>query len=70
MEEELGSLGDSTDPETIVTPGGTIIEKPTDGSGPSPRTKESKVSEGRSGSKVGGRALQGLDVDVLKEMTA
>lgn len=69
VEEELGSLGDSTDVETIVTPGGTIIEKPTDGSGPRDRTKESKPSDGRSGSKVGGRALQGLDVDALKEVT-
>ena len=75
VEQELGSLGDSTDPETIVTPGGTIIEKPTEGSGPGGRTKESKLSGG-SGSKgqgqgnVGVKALQGLDVDALKDVTA
>lgn len=70
VEEELGSLGESTDPEeqTIVTPGGTIIEKPTESG--KERTKESKLSDGRSGSKVGARALQGLDVEALKDVGA
>ena len=33
IEQELGSLGDTTEYETIVTPGGTVIEQPVEGTG-------------------------------------
>ena len=71
VEEELGSLGESTDPEatgTVVTPGGTVIESPEASRGGG-GTKGSRTSEGRGGSKSGGAlARQGVDVDALKDI--
>lgn len=70
VEEELGSLGESTEPEPtgpVVTPGGTVIEA-TEQSGVKERTKESKVSA-RSSSHGAARALQGADAEALAEVT-
>jgi hypothetical protein len=72
VEEELGSLGASTDPETqpAGTPGGTLVEKAAAAERATEAVRESKESDAPSGSKVSSRALQGADADALKAVAA